>query len=77
MAHSGGIECHKCVTCELELKTKNALLKHKNRVHRGVKFICDICNKEYSDYGILKRHTKNVHNIIMGRKVNFSTNKKN
>ena len=76
-AHRKSIEgLKKCVTCGLELKTESALLKHKNKVHRGMKFICDICNKEYVDYSILKRHKKNVHNVIMGRKLNFSTNKK-
>jgi len=75
-AHRKSIEGIKCVTCGLELKTGSALLKHKNKVHRGMKFVCDICNKEYSDYSILKRHKKNVHNVIMGRKLNFSTNNK-
>ena len=60
----------KCVTCGLELKTANALLNHKNKVQQGMKLICEICNKEYSDYSILKRHKKNVHNFILGRKLN-------
>ena len=75
-AHRKSIEDIKCVTCGLELKTGSALLKHKNKVHRGMKFVCDICNKEYTDYSNLKRHKKNVHNVIMGRKLNFSTNNK-
>jgi len=60
-AHRKSIECIKCVTCGLELKTESALLKHKNKVHRGMKFVCDICNAGFVSKEIMERHNAAVH----------------
>ena len=47
--------------CGLELKTQNALLNFfEYKVHWGMKFVRDICNKEYSSSAFLRRPHKNL-----------------
>ena len=37
---------------------------HMQSQHEGVKFLCDICEKQYTSQDSLKRHQKEVHEDI-------------
>ena len=58
-----GEDTFKCKECtNIGFKSYEHLRLHNLKVHKGVKFICDICGKEFSFKDQVKRHVEGVHN---------------
>ena len=52
---------HSCSFCKKTFSYKKDKIIHE-RIHTGEKpFYCEMCNKSYSDPGVLNRHKKLVH----------------
>ena len=52
------VECDKC---SKEFKTKSGLRLHVESVHKGIRFPCHICKKEFCSKYEVVRHQKNIH----------------
>ncbi|KAI5693077.1 zinc finger protein 85-like [Diaphorina citri] len=49
----------KCTECERRLVSKMSLTYHMRR-HTGIKYECDICNRQFNDRSNMKKH-RNIH----------------
>lgn len=45
-----------CEYCPLRFKRKQYYQEHLNYVHKGVKFVCNICGSKLSSLSVLKAH---------------------
>jgi len=52
----------KCVDCGRQLKNQKNLARHR-KIHTGITFPCDICEKRYSRRDEVLRHVKRFHSI--------------
>ena len=59
-----GEDTFKCKECtNIGFKSYEHLRLHNLKVHKGVKFICDICGKEFSTPAVKSKHMSVVHHI--------------
>ena len=55
-------ESHPCETCGKVMSSRVGLVRHINRIHKGIKrFKCDPCQKAFADSGDFKKHIKYTH----------------
>merc|ERR1719508_192714 len=51
---------YSCEQCGKKL-TRSGLSRHKKAVHEGVRYFCDLCQKEFKQSGGLSKHLKVMH----------------
>ena len=55
--------------CESKLSSKPTLRRHQEAQHEGVEYKCDACEFKCADKRYFQKHKKNLHNIIIYRKM--------
>ena len=57
-----GEENFKCKECaNAAFKNYEHLRIHVLKVHKGIRFICDTCGKEFTTPGVLNKHVRKIH----------------
>ena len=56
--------CKECT--DVAFTSYEHLRTHTYKVHKGVRFICDLCRKEFSTSAVRSNHMKKVHGVKMG-----------
>ena len=63
--HSDGanFKCKECTNTNVAFRNYRLLRIHILKVHKGIRFICDICGKEFTQPDILNKHKNKIHGI--------------
>ena len=56
---------HDCDICDNEATRLDALKRHKQAVHKDVKYYCDKCDYKVTRLGYLKTHKQAVHGVVI------------
>ena len=55
--------CKECT--DVAFTSYEHLRTHTQKVHKGVRFICDMCRKEFSTSAVKSKHMRQVHGVKM------------
>ena len=53
-----------CDLCDFQATKKGHLIKHKNAIHEGERYICDLCDYQAVDKRSLRKHQLSLHDTL-------------
>ena len=56
---------YQCKQCKKIFSGAGALYTHQKSVHEGVKHACNLCDKQYTTQGDLRRHIESKHGVTI------------
>ena len=56
-------DCKECT--DVAFTSYEQLRTHTKKVHKGIRFICDMCRKEFSTSAVKSTHMRKVHGVRM------------
>lgn len=58
-------KCDQCDQCDDQegFVTSNDMIRHKRIQHQGVRLVCDICQKTFTQNSHLNKHKQTIHNM--------------
>jgi len=55
-----------CDKCDMRFDCNSARYHHILKIHEGVEFRCHFCGKDFAYKKGLRRHIRNVHEVVKG-----------